>query len=480
VIFAGEVTTLLLSGIILIFIAIYTVSRCRDSVPGLDGGNDSSNPTSTRESFLFQGTRPIDSLASNMGAAFSLTYLGATAIYSHLYGLGFLLYLAFGFIMAGLIATRIISAHGDLSGRPNVLFALLEYHYGQRNLKRISALYSVVYLGLLVEEIAVSRVVLSLIIPQSRAVVAALLATLLLVIVTYLSWGGYKAVLISDFAQLKLLLAFLLVLILTLVAANPIELRLSTGDLFSDLDQSPGILVVGLLLFVPWLASAPDFYSRLNYGPTNLAMFSRRQFVSISLMLMFAVYGVVALLGASLPAAFASEQTPTGFAAAGVTIIGTNVSRLGTIVFVASVFCMIFTTVDTLLVTYLQCASLSGFESAWLHRPASVIILVAGLAGLLLPADSISAYGLFVGALLIIPALPIAGACSGLLRRMLPVSQSYVLWSLIASGLVLVALLRRIETDYSKHYLIGLVVLGPTIVCSILAKLWESIRSLRR
>lgn len=465
-IFARDIVTILLSGIVLIFIAGYSIARCKETI---------STPYRSRANFLFQGLRPIDSLASNMGGAFSLTYLGATAIYAHLYGLIFLVYLCVGFLLAAVIATRLVLYFGDRARQRSPLLLLLRACYGKRNSQRLATLYTIIYFALLVEEIAVSRVVLNLVIPQSRIVSSALLATLLLVIIVYLSWGGYKAVLISDFAQLKLLLLFLLVLLFTLTARNPIALDLSQ---FSKAPASNGgvPLVLGLVLFVPWLSAAPDFYARLNYHQVEHAQLGRRQFITVSFILMFIVYGSVALLGASLPRAFAHDQTPTGFAAAGVKIIGSSVSTIGTVVFFASIFCMMFTTVDTLLVTYLQCAYFSSFTSRWTQRVDSMMILAAALAGLLVPADSVSVVGLFIGGLLILPALPITAIAVPALRRVLPRNQLYLLFAAPLCSLTLLMCLNKLETDFLGHHLIGLLILAPTLVCATLAKSWELLR----
>ncbi len=466
--FAGEIVTLLLSGVILVYLAIYTISRCKAIV---------SKQAVSREDFLFEGLRPVDSLASNMGAAFSLTYLGATAIYAHLYGIGFLLYSALGFLCAGFIATRLINLDSRLNTKgPQVLFTHLKRQYGQSGFRIIAGIYSVIYFGLLVEEIAVGRLVMNLLLPQSRAVAAALLATLLLSVLSYLNWGGFKAILISDFAQLKLLVVFLVVLILVLVGANPISLELQQSS-HRSLFAGTSVLFLGLLLFVPWLSCAPDFYSRLNYRREEKhAYFSKREFIVGSLIAMFFVYGLAGLVGASLPPTFAIDQTPTGFAEAGIAIIGSSVSRVGTIVFFASIFCMLFTTIDTLLITLLQSVDQASFLSNWAHRPSALLLIAAAVAGLLVPAKSISAYGLFIGALLIIPMFPLLGILSQRVRNLLPQDQSYLTASLILSVIAFAFVGPILETEYSLHHLVGLVVFIPTATCAVVASIAESLR----
>lgn len=466
--FTDDLTPILLGLAALLLLSLYTLAQCF------------SQRTSIREprtSFLFGALARRHSLASAVGSAFSITYLGAATIWGHLYRGWFLLYLAVAFVTIAATARFIIRlSHRELSARgihepDNVLLEFLRVRLSPSIFKAVLRVYALIYFLLLVEELAVGRVVLRAIFPSFPAITAAILATILVVVATYLQWGGFRGVLLADFEQLKILLPFLVVLgaliFVSLPSGAPSAMILAT-------EPAAGIAAfpLGLLLFSAWLAGSVDFYSRLNYQKQSSdAESENRQFAAIAVALLCVSFAMAGTLGALMPGDFGADPSPTGFVNHGIRIVTTESTRAVSLVFFAGVFWMLFTTLSNLAITLLQVRQYLGrpYRTGTVSR---LLLLAAALSCLVWP-DSVSAVGVFVGALLVIPLISIATSLFEPLARWAPKITPY---PTIAGALAIIFFVIRyqdFEEDYYTHTSLPLLVLAATAIALLIGLLWE-------
>lgn len=473
--FASDAVTIFLGVATLLALSIYTIVSCRAQI--------TRPPTSDRV-FLFQGLTQRYSLAGTMGAAFSLTYYGATTIFGHLYRGWFILLLLVAFPICLALARCIIHrAHQTLPSPPSttshLLFDFLRHRIGKDNLRYLATVYTLIYFGLLVEELAVSRLVISLAFPGHPIVTALLLATLCLVILVYLTWGGFKALLIADFEQIKLLLPFLLAICFLVYRTLGDVSPLPPFQLETRLHVLT--LPLSLLLFVAWIIAAVDFYSRLNFEThqkrEGLLLVQHKTFAAVSLVLLFIVFLSGGLFGAALPESFSSVETPSGLTRSGIAHAMANGSPITLVIFFASLFCMIFTTVNTLLFTLLQVGYFqpkSPFSPARLSRT----LLFAVLLSCAVPADSMSCIGMFVSALMLIPFSIIVSQMNKSLVNILPRRYAFLLWALVLATIVFALLYRELE-HYSQHFWLSAIVGSSLLVTGGAARLIEFLAALR-
>ena len=209
----------LLGLFLLALLSIYTVEKCRRDTKG-----HLSNP----RRFLFEGRGWRYSIASNVGAVFSVTYFfGATFLYGRLYKGTMLVIAAAIFLSLFFLLPRLIRAmHTRVEHPPdirssNLMLEFLKQRLGRSDYRILAGLYFVIYFGLLVEELAVSRLILSTLFPVQPAVAAIMLTTICFVILAYLGFGGFRAILISDYVQLQVIVPFVLTLIFLIYRDSP-------------------------------------------------------------------------------------------------------------------------------------------------------------------------------------------------------------------------------------------------------------------
>jgi hypothetical protein len=472
--FTADSLTLFLGTATLLLLSLYTIVACRSQL---------SNEPETFSHFLFEAKTKRYSLAGAIGSVFSVTYYGATTIYGHLYRGWFIIFLVVSCLCAIGLARKIIDESASASGvhapdeKGNALLDLLSRRLPEPGFRKLLALYALIYFFLLAEELAVSRLVLSSIFPGHPVVTATLLATVCLVILAYLKRGGFKAVLIADFEQLKLLFPFMVSLGLLIYRRPPSPLP--AAELFNPRASSSVLaLPLAVVMLVAWTAGSLDFYSRLNFRLENGQPRGTQQktFATLALTLVFAALIAGSLFGAWMPQTFSRAQTPAAFTKAGVDYIVAGGSRATSVIFFASLFCMIFTTINNLLITLMQVRFYLG-RSTSRNDDFSRLLLFATLASSVFWANCVSAVGLFVGAQLIVPTTIVACSLSDRLTRLLPKRFMFLLWSTLLSIVLFVFFYPSLETFYSRHYLVSAIVIVPFTFCALTAKLAEGLKS---
>lgn len=133
---------------------------------------------------------------------------------------------------------------------------------------------------------------------------------------------------------------------------------------------------------------------------------------------------------------------------------------------------MVFTTIDTLLATFLQIGVYRKSSLASQHA-VSRVLLVAVLFSCFFWPDSVSAIGVFIGSLLIIPLLAICSSLNQWLRLLLPKSGRYPSYSLAFSVIVFVSQYGDLEVAFYDHIRIPLVVIAATLACAATEKIIE-------
>jgi hypothetical protein len=467
--FANYVTTLLLGTATLLLLALYTLTKCRAQLP--------TRPTEYSV-FLFQGHERRHSLAATIGSTFSVTYYGATTIYGHLYRGWFILLLAAGCILSlFLIGAVIREAHAAgvpaADSRSNLLLNLLRVRLGQQNTQHLVRLWIGIYVFLLAEELAVSRVVLMTVFAQYPAVPAVLIATMCIVVSVYVRWGGFKAILIADYEQIKLLLPFAIALGFVIFRGKDLSIAL-THAFVPIVRTNVAAFPLGVLLMVSWKVAAVDMYSRLNFrmSASKPVEEQRLWFAVVAVALAVGMFVIVAFFGMTLPSEFSHVRTPVGFTRAGLQYAAVLSSKPALVIFVASLFSMILTTINTLAMTTLQLGAYQ--RSGRPHiRDLSRLFLVAVLLSCFFDPNAVSGVGMFVGALLIIPLLAIISAISGGVRRLLPHSFAFVGPSALVAAVAFMASYRRIGGDYAQHYLLPVLVVSSFVLCASVGHLVE-------
>jgi len=468
-VFANYVTIVLLGTATLLLLALYTLTKCRAQLPRRE-----------REysAFLFEGLARRHSLAGTIGSTFSITYYGATTIYGHLYRGWFVIMLAAGYVVSILIVIRVLrEAHAAgvpvLPGRSNLLLDLLNLRLGAANLVQVASLWTVIYVFLLAEELAVARVVLMTVFAQYPAIPAVLIATMCIVVAVYVRWGGFKAVLIADYEQLKLLLPF--VLALGFIVYRGKDLAGPLNRPFVPLVNANIVaLPLGILLMVSWKVAAVDLYSRLNFrmNPQRRVLDQQVSFTALSLALAVGMFVAVALFGMSMPREFSHTHTPVAFTRAGLQYAAILSSKPALVIFVASLFSMILTTINTLVTTTLQLGVYR--PSHHLHiRDLSRIFLVAAFASCFFDPNAVSGVGMFIGALMIIPLIAIIAAISPRVRWLLPQSYRFTGFAALGAVAAFAVAYSWVGRDYARHYLLPALVIGSCVICATIAKMRE-------
>lgn len=468
--FAEDVFTTFLGTCVLLALSIYTILRCRsDEIKSSD-----------YESFLFSAKSRRYSLASSLGAAFSVTYLGATVIYGHIFKAWYLVTLAIAVLSAGIIINAIIGcAHREIpdleSRHSNLLLDLLALKMRPADFHILICLYAAIYFLLLVEELAVSRLVLATLFPEHPLISSTLLATVCLVILAYLNQGGFRALLVSDYEQLKLILPFVIALAFIIYKKNSLP---SHAGLFRlNGETGPYPLLLAVVFLIAWLVAAVDFYSRLNFVATPDSPIAEQQksFACLTLLLAFCLFSLGGFFGSSLPSAFMHKESPSGFAEFGVEYVLSEGSKATSVIFFASLFCMIFTTLNTLLFTLVQISYYNDSNPGHI-RSMPKVLMAAVVLSCVLWLDCVSAFGIFIGSLMVIPLFPIAKALLPAAAPLFPATDRYLIFALISSALLFVAGYRHLETSFERHFWIpGIVVVG-TLVCLVLAKISDALR----
>jgi hypothetical protein len=407
-----------------------------------------------------------------------VTYYGATTIYGHLYRGWFVVFLLAALPCAILLARKIIdSAHRELpdfaAQTSNLLLDFLRIRLGARLFRAIVWVYFLLYFSLLAEELAVSRLMLQTIFPTHPVIATTLLATICLVIMVYLKWGGFKAIMVADYEQLKILIPFLIAMGLLMTRSGDVGMTLHSF-FQTRVHSSLATLFLALPVFVAWLIGGVDLYARLNFRSAGVppTREEHKAFVTLALTMAMLIFLSAALLGMCLPSSFSSIQTPSEFTKRGVQFIVSSASRASYITFFGSFFCMIFTTLNILLFTLVQIGYYTPSK-----RPAagdvSRVLLFAVLASCVLWPDSTSAIGIFVGSLMVVPFLVVCISLSDRLTALLPTGPVFLPLSL-CTCVAAFAYFHRVLWQYSNHYLLGGITIGAFLLSLLTCKLGET------
>ncbi len=463
-----------LAAFLLLLLAVLTIEACRrDHVAFADN----------IKTYLFRGRRPIHSLASNIGATFSVTYFfGAIVIYAQLFHSWFVLTLAFAFPAIFALYDRLLrraekelDPEAMLKQRGNILLDLLAKAYPPKSFQVISAVYLVIYFGLLVEELAVSRLILSSLMPGRPIVVSFLLSVICLVVVVYLHFGGFRAVLISDFVQGAVLCSFFVTLILFIFRYGTME-RLADFPLDSPAIRFSNLFLV-LLLAVVWFLAGIDYSSRFNFdAKTTRELFSkRRQLASLTAFFTFVTLSLGIFFSQALSDKIPTRTLPVNYVRALAVFFLDESAPIYRIVFLMSVYCMIFTTIDTLLVTLLQVASYkreSFVKKAFLTRDKILrLLLVAAVVSSIVNENRVHTTGIFIASLLIIPAVASAKCIFPRAASWLPTDTRYMWWTLTITAVAFFLLEPHFLYRFEYHFLMPGVTFVATLVVVLIVKI---------
>lgn len=454
----------------LLVLSIATITLCKRDGPA----------PKTYAEFLFTGKTFVFSVVSSAGAAFSVTYfLGATFIYASILRVWCVpILVAIALLVIGgasrvvIVATRELGAEKVGCGDQNLLLALMQRRLQPRNFHVFVQLLFLAFFLLLVEELSISRVILNAIFPGMPFLASTLLFTIVAVILTYVYIGGFRAVLTADWVQFSVLVVFLaLLLFLVSVRGHPLVVLAIPHGLAPT--TIIGAIVLWTVYGTAFLVMAVDLYARLNFSaPAGILLSMRLRLVLISIALVFAVVLIGVVFAIALAPEIGRVVTPTRYYRSISALFAAT--PLSHVAFLVAVFCMIFTTVNTLLITTAQIGFYKkGFGG---RRPEfSRIVVLATFFSVVVDADAVCAFGIFVGSLLLLPLLQLLPELVGHSDRQR--DDRYLWLGAVFSASVFIALYPWIGLDFEFHFLIPGLVLGMTLLSRML---WEGAASVRR
>jgi hypothetical protein len=470
--------TIILAVLVLLVLSIVTVEFCR---------RDKLNLRKFEDRFLFTGKTFLHSFVSNVGSIFSVTYFfGATFIYACVLNAWAIVTMFCGFGVGALLITKTLRTMNNhltldesVGNRANLLLTLMKKTHSERDYRILVQSLGIIYFALLVEEFAVSRLVLNTLFPSHFAIAVLLLTMIAVVIYSYLSLGGFRAVLNSDLVQGVVLTAFVVMLVYLILKGQPSE-----GVAFSL--SWPGhtmllpMLFFGFLL-ITWLTVSVDSYSRLNFqAKATISWKYRYRLVYLSLISTFVVVLVGMLFAISASGTIGPIETPSAYTKATMDVFFQSQHPAVAIVVLVGLFCMMFTTIDTLLITALQLGFHVGSKIIN-RRNLSTVLLVAITCSAIIPGDAVSAVGIFMASLLIIPFSAVIRELFPGVKRLWPHSNGYFIPSALLSLVIFAANYSRLETAFSLHYqipaLVVTSVLAAVVGWQVVSKTWELWRS---
>jgi hypothetical protein len=454
----------------LLVLSIATITLCK---------RDGPVPKAYAE-FLFTGKTFAFSVVSSAGAAFSVTYfLGATFIYASILRAWCVPILVAIALLVIVGACRVVIVAAQEFGEEtfggsdqNLLLAFMQRRLSPRNFRVFVQLLFLAFFLLLVEELSISRVILNAIFPFMPLLASTLLFTIVAVILAYVYIGGFRAVLTADWVQFSVLIAFLaLLLFLVSVRGHPLAVLAMPRGLAPT--TIIGASVLWTVYGAAFLVMAVDLYARLNFtAPAGVLLAMRLRLVLISIALVFAVVLIGVVFAIALAPEIGHVVTPTRYYRSITALFA--VTPLSHVAFLVAVFCMIFTTVNTLLITTAQIGFYKkGFGG---RRPEfSRIVVLATFFSVVVDADAVCAFGIFVGSLLLLPLLQLLPELVG--RRKRQRDDRYLWLGAALSVIAFVGMYSWVALDFEFHFLIPGLVLGVTLLSRIL---WVGAASVRR
>jgi hypothetical protein len=408
-----------------------------------------------------------------VGAVFSVTYVfGATFIYGMVFGAWIRIMTVVVFAAVAVLAIY-VSSKIDLGHSPatdsNILLDFFAKRLHSEDFRNLIRIFSIIYFALLIEELAVSRLVLRALTGQPIAV-AFLLTTVCFVIYTYLYLGGFRAVVTADTVQVIVLVLFLLMLMILMrqyTTPSELLLRRLTGQTPMAMLNLAGAGVFGISWFMP----AVDFYSRLNFAGRTKGSDTKRFIVTS-----FATTGAVMLVGALFGDCLASHlavTSPSDYVFKAIRFF-IDQSPLVAFIFIAGLFSMIFTTIDTLLLLNLQVGYYQ--RRRWFRRENLLNILLAAiLISTAMSFDATSAVGIFIGSCMVFPSIALARLLWPKTFRFLPQSSTYLAIAMVLSATVFALRLGWIANRFDLHFLLSILTLGSALTCGLLVTAYQGV-----
>ena len=397
-------TTAYLVALLLLALSIVTIEFCR---------RDRDPAPADTETYLFRGKRALHAIASNLGSSFSATYLlGGAIVFTHLIGWWAGLIAMSLCLFAYLLYRRLLRQFSTVLGadhcreqRGNLLLDLLGRRLEPRELRSVAALYAAIYFGLLIEELAVSRALLNGLVPRQPVLAGALLLLLCVIVAAYIYVGGFRAVLTSDIVQGAVLAAFVAMLIVSSVRASNLGTTKVAFEPPSAITTS-SYLLVAFVFGLSWFVAALDVAARLNFqtAPESKLLrqhdeVMRASFAGTALLLLAAV-----VFGELTRSDLAAKDSPGQYIDGLMRYFVHDGPRIVQVTFLVSLLCMMFTTIDTLIMTTLQASHYT--RRRWARRESVIGLLVASMfLATAVPVDRLYLFGLLAGGLLVLPML---------------------------------------------------------------------------
>ena len=461
-----DYTTLFLAVFALLVLSALTIDFCRrDKVAYFRG---------TR-SYLFRGKTLAYSLAGNIGAIFSTTYFfGAVVIYAQTLNTWSLIPLTLACVGSYLLYVQLLSRmeHSldpvTLAGQTdNILLAFLQEKYKGKpgHFSGLVNLYALIYLGLLTEELAVSKAVLKSMLPDQPITASLLLLVLCLVVLLYLYIGGFRAVLISDHVQVIVLASFVFMLSYYTVMGDQKSEALDFSIQMSPMILTSNIVTV-VILGISWFIASLDFSARLNFDELKCEnhILQRSLLLKLSMVSILVTLVVGVLFALATRHSLQPGQLPSEYLRDLTRVLLLESPRGFKLIFLVSVYSMIFTTIDTLLAALLQLGFYTQHKLIDRQNLAQVLLVVALLA-FTLDEESLYVFGITVASLMVLPALAILRAIYPHQVRFLPGGPLYLWASLGGVTLLYICFASKLREHFAYQFLIPAI---PMILALVL------------
>ena len=435
--------------------------------------------TESYGAYLFRPRGRRESLASSIGSVFSVTYFfGAAFIYGVIFGTWIRLVAVVAFTCVAVIVIRIVKIlDGDTAtaSDANILLDFCRRRMPTGDFRILIWMLSLVYFALLVEELAVSRLILFMLTGQPL-IVALLLTTICFVVYTYIYLGGFSAVVTADTVQIIVLSTFICLLMYLLARYSTINAFFTASRV--HVTAGIGLNLFGAALFgLAWFIPAIDLYSRLNFAARQKGK-ETNQFIVSSIALTCLLVLVGAAFGECLSKRL-SITSPSEYVSKAIDFF-LGESPVVALIFIAAVFSMIFTTIDTLLLCNLQVGYYQ--RRRWFRRENLFKLFLGALViSTRMDFDATSAVGIFVGSCMVFPALATVRVLWPSFFKLLPSAPAYLFIALIAASLVFIRFFYLIELRFDHHFWLTVLTFASALVFAVLMQVIQLIANgLRR
>lgn len=398
-----EIDRLLTSIIVLACLAVLTVFVCIRKPPYQSYGE-----------FLYRASNETLSLTSAAGSVFTISFFyGGMHIYGIAYGAIFLPFLLITFFLAynavSTILTAVMPILESPSGTPlaeNILLEHLRKTLSPENSRVIIFMIATIMWLMVAVEVGLGRLIIHSLFPNSPFAAPILITTICAVCVVYISAGGFKAVLVSDFVQFFCIVAFIVASLYVMLFQSPSDFDV-IGVLQGQSTSKIGFLLsAGIIPFgVFWALCSVDLFSRFNFDGRDFRRSKLLLKKSFAVMFAIILYGLVFSIfsfGAHSEVMLAPQKFPqliqSAFFSTGIDIIP--------IILLVSLFVMIFTTLDNYIIAMVQtrvAKSIGGKNLSGLPAAVALAIVVSSLVDL----KFIILSGFLVGSLFCFPGVMI-------------------------------------------------------------------------